>query len=315
MIHPRILRTLELEEPLGLGGPRHLAAGSGLVVIGDYFYVVADDALQLACFRRSSAAKGSLVRMFPGELPSDHDARKAVKPDLEALLHLQAFSSYAHGALLAVPSGSTARRCKGALLRLDANGAVIGDPEAIDFSGLYAGLAAQVQALNIEGAVVVDDTLVLLHRGSQAHPLSAMIELPLPDIHVGLATHGVIQALQPSCLRWVDLGAIDGVPLSITDAAILPDGRLIVAAVAENAADSYADGPCLGAAIGVLDRDGQVNQLQYLQPQYKIEGVQAWTEHGRTRVWLVTDADDETIPSVLLELELELPAAVKVNVN
>ena len=308
MIHPRILRTLNLEAAPGAARPRHLSAGSGLVVVDDFIYVVADDELHLGCFRRSSDAAGSLVRLFPGDLPGEHAERKAAKPDLEALVRLPAFATYLHGALLAVPSGSTSQRCRGALLRLDASGASIGNPESIDFSPLFAGLSAQVPALNIEGSVLVDDALILLHRGSRMYPLSALIELSLPDVLAGLATRSAIETLSPRCVRWVDLGAIGGVALSITDGAALPDGRLVVAAVAEQSTDSYADGPCLGAVIGVLDRDGRVLQLHHLQPTYKIEGVQAWMDDGRIRMLMVTDADAEDTPSFLLEAELSATA-------
>ncbi|MEO7199753.1 MAG: hypothetical protein ABIY56_06000, partial [Dokdonella sp.] len=256
-----------------------------------------DDEYHLACFRRSSDAAGSLVRLFPGELPDEYAERKAVKPDLEALVRLPAFANYPDGALLAVPSGSTRQRCRGALLPLDAQGAIVGDAEAIDFSALYAGLDAHMPALNIEGAVVVGDALLLLHRGKRKHPRSAVIEFSLADVTAGLAARSAIGALTPRTLRWVDLGAIDGVALTITDGASLPDGRLVITAVAEQSADSYADGPCLGAVIGVLDRDGRVLQLHHLQSVYKVEGVQAWIEDGLIRLLLVTDADDESTPS------------------
>ncbi len=315
MIQPKILRKLDVEVAPGTDRPRHLAAGSGLVVIDDFMYVVADDELHLGCFLRSSDAPGRLVRLFPGELPREHAERKAAKPDLEALVRLPAFTNYPDGALLAVPSGSTPQRCHGALLRLDVYGAIIGSSERIDFSGLYLALGAHVPALDIEGAVVLDDTLVLLHRGSRAHPHSAMIELSLADVHAGLAARSAIESLSPRCVRWVDLGAIDGVALSITDGAVLPDGRMVVTAVAEQSADSYADGPCLGAAIGVIDRDGRVGQLHHLRSTFKIEGVQAWVEDGNIRLLLVTDADDESTPSVLLEVDLSAAAQAKASTD
>lgn len=301
MIQPKIVRKLQLDTASAAGRASHLAAGSGLVAIGDFLYVVADDELQLGCFRRSSTSAGSLVRLFPGELPREHAERKAAKPDLEALVRLPPFANYPHGALLAVPSGSTRQRCRGALLGLDAHGAINTYAQCIDFDGLYAEIAMHIPALDIEGAVVLDDALVLLHRGSRDHPLSALIELSLTEVQTGLATCSAIGALSPRCVRWVDLGTIDGVALTITDGATLPDGRLVVSAVAEQSADSYADGPCLGAVIAVLDAAGQVRQMHRLQPTYKVEGVQAWIDDGVIHLLLVTDADDESAPSYLLE--------------
>ena len=248
MIRPKILRKLDLETPSAAGRPRHLTSGSGLVAIGDFLYVVPDDELHLACFRRSSDAAGRLVRLFLGNLPSEHTERKAVKPDLEALMHLSAFASYPDSALLAVSSESTSQRRRGARLRLDAHGAIIGAPEIIDFARLYAALAEPVPARDIEGTIVVDDVLMLLHRGSRTHPLNALIELSLVDVLAGLTSRSTIEALSPRCLRWVDLGTVEGVALTITDGTTLPDGRLVVSAVAEQSVDSYTDGPCLGCS-------------------------------------------------------------------
>lgn len=118
-----------------------------------------------------------------------------------ALVLLPAFTDYPSGALLAVPSGSTAQRCRGALLQLDAVGAIADDPKIIDFSAPYDGLAAQLPSLDIEGAVIFDDALVLLHRGSRTSPLSALIELSLADVHAGFIHRHAIEALSPHCVR------------------------------------------------------------------------------------------------------------------
>ena len=309
MIRPRVLRKLDLETTsLDRGRPRHLAAGSGLVAIRDFLYVVADDELHLGCFPRWGDAAGTLVRLFPDELPADYAERKAAKPDIEALVRLPAFATYPHGALLAVPSGSTPTRSLGALLGLDAHGAIIGVPGCIDFSGLYSALAAQLPGLNIEGAVVIDDALLMLHRGTRAHPLSALIELSLTDVLAGLGAQDAVDSSLQHVVHWVDLGSIAAVTLSITDGVGLANGRLLVSAVAEHSADSYADGPCLGAAIAILDREGRVCELHRLQPTYKIEGVHAWLEDGHIHMLLVTDADDATIPSYLLEADLPATA-------
>lgn len=308
MIRPNILRKLDLESASAPGRPRHIASGSALVAIGDFLYVAPDDELHLGCFRRSSDAPGALVRLFPGELPGDHAERKAIKPDLEALVVLPASPGYPHGALLAVPSGSTPQRHRGAMLQLDADGAAVGTPDIVDFSGLYTGLLTSLPGIDIEGAVVIGDALVLLHRGNRSHPRSALIELPLAEVQAGLTARRAIDAMEHDVSR-VDLGMVEGVALSITDGALLPDGRLVVTAVAEQSPDSYQDGPCLGAAVAVIARDGRVCELHHLEPIYKVEGVQAWVEEGVTRLLLVTDSDDEDTASLLLEAQL--PAALQ----
>ena len=308
MIHFRLVRTLQLARASHDGCPRHIAAASGLVVAGACLYVVADDEHHLGCFPARGNIDGRLVRLFPGELPLAHAARKKNKPDLEALLQLPPFGDCHHGALLALPSGSTAQRRRGALLALDREGAIVGDARVIDVAGLYARLDALLPALNIEGAVVRDDRLILLQRGSRTQPLDALVHLPLQDVLDGLAARGTIDALEPRAMQHVDLGMIDGVALSITDGAALPDGRLVVTAVAEQSPDTYRDGPCVGAAIGVLGADGSVQQLHRLQPTEKIEGVHAWIDGDTIRLMLATDADDAGVASRLLSAEMRLRA-------
>jgi hypothetical protein len=79
----RLLSLAPGEHPRGL---KFLSAASGLVRVGERFYVVADDELQLGMFTAGSAAPLRLVRLFEGELPAGARKRKAVKPDFESLL-------------------------------------------------------------------------------------------------------------------------------------------------------------------------------------------------------------------------------------
>ncbi|MEO6277397.1 MAG: hypothetical protein ABIP59_06225, partial [Roseateles sp.] len=74
--------------------------------IGQRLFVVADDEHTLAVFDAASDSPGTLHRLFIGELPDKPKARKAAKPDLEALAQLPPFAACPHGALLALGSGS-----------------------------------------------------------------------------------------------------------------------------------------------------------------------------------------------------------------
>jgi len=305
MIQPRLVRELRLATVSHASHPRHIAAASGLVVAGAHLYVVADDELHLGCFPADGHADGRLVRLFPGELPLAHDARKASKPDLEALLRLPPFGDFPCGALLALPSGSTASRRRGALLGLDPDGAIVGAARAIDVAGLYAGLDGLLPGLNIEGALVRADALVLLQRASRRYPFNALVHLPLRDVLAGIVARAAIDARVPHAVQRVDLGAIDGVALAVTDGAALPDGRLVLTAVAERSPDSYQDGPCIGAAIAVLDDTGRVLELHRLQPVEKIEGIHAWLDGDTIRLLLATDADDADIAGRLLSADID----------
>jgi len=294
------LRELTLRAPASPGRPPHLSAASGLVLAGDFLYVVADDEHHLGAFPAIGDAAGELLALFPGGLPNTKTERKARKPDLEVLTRLPPFPGSPGGALLALASGSTRNRRTGAVLSLDAHGAVIGTPRQIDCSGVFEVLERQVPTLNIEGAVVVGERLRLLHRGSKRHPRSACIDVFLPDMLHALGSSDSADTTKPVGTRFFDLGSMNGIPLGFTDGAALPDGALVFTAVAEDSENSYEDGPCLGAAVGIVDGDGRLRFLQPLDANHKVEGIVAQVEGDVIRLLLVTDADEENIPACLL---------------
>jgi hypothetical protein len=304
MITLKKLRELDLAATGEAGMPRHLSAASGLACPGSAFYVVADDELHLGMFDVAGDAPGRLLRLFDGELPTEKKARKKQKPDFEAITQLPAFGDCPSGALLALGSGSKRNRCSGALLRLDARGVIDGGPRLLDVSPLFEELERHCPALNIEGAVVIGGELRLLQRANKKHPQNAIVRYPLSAILDALAIGAVIGAIAPAAIDIVDLGAIDGIPLSFTDGASLPDGAMVFTAVAEDTEDTYNDGACLGAAIGVVAPDGAVRLLEPLDACHKVEGVAARIDDNVVRLLLVTDADDPAIPANLFAATL-----------
>lgn len=75
---------------------------------------------------------------------------------------------------------------------------------------------------------------------------------------------------------------------------------MVFTAIAEDTDDSYNDGLCVGAAIGVAGNDGTLRRLDLLDRPHKIEGVDARVEGDAVRLLLVTDADDADIPASVL---------------
>ena len=293
------LRTLDLETPSSAGRPAHLSAASGLARAGRFLYVVADDELHLGVFSAESAAPGRLMRVFQGDLPLPPAERKARKPDLEAITLLPASAAYPHGALLALGSGSKAQRCRGVLLGLSSQGETTSGPRECDFSGILGAL----ERPNIEGAFVSGEEMCLLQRANQRKRENAILRYPLAQFLEAIRSGA---PLEPLGIHPIDLGAIDGVVLGLTDGAALPDGRFVFSAVAEDTADSYLDGRCVGAVLGIAARKGQVESQYRLDAPHKVEGVEAGVEGGRVRLLLVTDADDAAIPASLYSTEIPL---------
>ena len=294
------LRTLEIRESSAPGRPAHLSAASGLVRLGPRFYVVADDEYHLGIFPVAQGEPGELLRLFPGTLPHGPHARKKHKPDLEALVRLPAFSGYPHGALFALGSGSKANRQTGVLLGLNAQLKVEGVARLIDLAPLYDGLATEFDDLNIEGAAIVDDALILLQRGNLGGSVNSWIEFDLRAVLAALVRGDALDEARPRQIRRYDLGERHGVPLGFTDAASLPGGEVIFTAVAENTEDSYRDGACVGAAIGLIDATGILVTLEPLALAHKLEGIVAWPALDGVHFLVVTDADDANVPAQLL---------------
>jgi hypothetical protein len=296
MITLKKIRDLDLSNPATPGRPSHLSAASGLVCVNSFVYVIADDELHLGVFRASDSGPGHLIRLFDGVLPVSKSDRKNQKPDLEALTLLPAYKDHPHGALLALGSGSRRGRRMGALLALDAQGAVCSPPRVIDLSPMLAPLDDEFSTLNIEGAIVSGSEMLLFQRCNKQRHENAVIRFQLSAV-LNTLSSGRIGAIKPIGIHAFDLGKVDGIPLCFTDAAALPNGEMIFTAVAEDTEDAYADGLCAGAAIGIAGGDGL--RLVPLDRPYKIEGIDARMDGNVIRLLLVTDPDDADIPAGL----------------
>jgi len=298
------IRSLDLCFSPAPGRARHLSAASGLVRVGAFLYVVADDEHHLGVFEAEGREPGRLIRLLPGDLPDAHDARKAAKPDFEALALLPRAEYLPFGALFAFASGSKPNRQTGILLPFDAAGA-LEPPQSIDLSGLYALLREQLGKLNIEAAVMAGDRMVMLQRGNKKNAVNACISFrwaAFIDAPRGGVLTGAALDLR---VDLHELGQVNDIPLSFSDVTALPNGDLLFAAIAEDTDDSYVDGACAGAALGILQQGGQLSHIWQLERPWKIEGVDARVEGSSVHLTLVTDADDAGVAAVMLYARLD----------
>jgi hypothetical protein len=296
----RALRDLDVRRSSAADVP-YLSAASGLVLSGHELYVVADDEQHLGCFSATDRAPGRLLRMFSGDLPEKPKPRKRSKADMEILLRLPASPERAHGALLALGSGSRPQRRRGALLDLDDSSRVRGNVTVVDAAGLYEQIQSEVGELNLEGGWVHDGVLHLLQRGNRGDAPNAIIEFDFAAVAAALNGGGVLPGLRPTAITRMHLGELHGVPLSFTDACGLPDGNWLFSAVAEDTDEAYADGACVGAVIGLATPEAEIVWQRTLEPARKVEGIHADMQGGHLRVLCVTDPDDREQPAQLLE--------------
>ena len=265
-----------------------VSAASGIARIGQRLYVIADDLLGLAVYDLHGERVQS-IRLLPGELPGEHSARKAAKPDFEAIAVLP------DGSLLALGSGSTAQRQRGAWLQH-----VASEPQSsvIDLSDLYAALSVELPELNIEGAVVFGSHLYLCSRGNGARLENALVRLDLDRALDSLHTDRRLAADSLVNVQRVRLVELDGVPLSLTDLTVDDEG-LIFAAAAEASANTYDDGACAGSVVGRLSVDGKASQLVMIARDVKVEGI---CSGSAGELFAVADADDPNAQAPLFVL-------------
>jgi hypothetical protein len=296
----RRLRELDLDAPSGPGRTPHVSAASGVVQRGDFVYVIGDDELFLAVFQVSTDEPGRLERVLAGDLPADRAARKAAKPDLEALTVLPPFEGHPYGALLGLGSGSTPARDRGFVWGLAADGALDGEAAEIELSPLYDLLREQVDELNVEGAAVMGDRLWLLHRGNSAHGVNVAAELALPEVLDALMRDRTLAASELTRVRAYDLGQLAGSKLTFSDASPLGGELLVFTASAESSPSTYEDGEILGSVVGTIDRAGEVRRLRTIDRKFKVEGVHAALDAGVMTLTFVCDQDDPDVASPLL---------------
>jgi hypothetical protein len=111
-------------------------------------------------------------------------------------------------------------------------------------------------------------------------------------------------------VRRAELGTVRGVRLGFTDAAQLTRGGVVVLAGAEASPNTFDDGECVGAAVGVLEGEA-LSMTPILDERgeptrLKLEGIEVVAEHadGSIDCVVVADCDDPAVPALVARLEL-----------
>ena len=319
---PELTATVLSRTPMRFAGgadrtsdrPAHVRAGSGLVAIGGLLVIVQDDSNFVALVGPDRPGAARAVALPRGEDGArqfgDSRGNKALKLDLEACVADPA------GRLVAFGSGS-ARRREVALV-IDAVATEAPRVRVVAAHALFSRLreapAFAGSELNVEGAVLVGETVRLFTRGNGAvrdgrAPVNASCDLSWPELSRHLDAPGSHPPPTPTRIRPFALGALDGTPLGFTDATAW-DHRVLFTAAAEDSPDAVRDGTVTGSVIGIIgerdtrwtpivDRDGRP------LPD-KIEGILV-ADGTAGEVWTVADPDDERRPSELWRVRLDGP--------
>jgi len=258
-----------------------VSAASGLNLINNQFYLIADDELfAVAVHKDFSFSK--VITLFAGELATEKKLRKQMKPDLESMVELPS------GDILCVPSGSEKHRTQGVIIKKNNHGV-----EYLNFKGLYQELNKTFSELNIEGAIIINEWLRLFQRGNGKKRQNATVDIHLADLLKG--------KIKISYVKYYDLGLLNGAPLSFTDAT-LTNNRIHFLAAAEDCESTYLDGVIKGSVLGTMDLAGNLLRLESLDLKSKPEGLCSDLEN----FYVVTDDDDRVKPSSLFSGKLPL---------
>lgn len=286
-------------------------AASAVARLGVGWLVAQDDATAGAWLASRDAVLAHRLRLLPPvdghDVFSEAAGTKRSKPDLEAAVEVPASLG---GGVLLLGSGSLPNRRRAVLVTSGTGGTT--DVRASDLDPLYErvtvalGLAAP--ELNLEGACAVGGRLRWFQRGHHRGGIpSASVDVDLAAVVAAVRGDGDAGRIAVSSPRTYDLGDVEGVALAVTDAAVLPDGRIVVSASAEDTADAVADGPVAGSALAIIDGTAVVG-VAPLAPgpaPLKLEGIAIVTVRDAVVTLLgVVDQDDPGRASLALDLDL-----------
>lgn len=295
--------------------PAHVRAGSGLAWLGDRLAVLQDDASFLALVEPASGSVEALAlprgpdgrRLFDDERGNKDD-----KLDLEACV-----GATEDGAalLLAFGSGSTRARETVAEVALGPGPSprVRLHPAPAFYEALRSEPDFAGSELNLEGAALLGEgRLRLFQRGNGAprgalQPVDATCEVGWQELLAHLRTGGPPPRIQ-DVVRY-ELGELEGVRLTFTDATPMGDGRVLFLATAEDSPDAVRDGEVFGTALGVLGAPPRWTPLRGPAGEplrIKAEGI-AIDRSDPSRAHVVLDSDGSMAAAELLEVALEGP--------
>jgi hypothetical protein len=298
------VRTLRFDD----GTP--VTAASAVAPLGPGWLIAQDDSTSAAWQRPGGIDPVRLLPPVEGhDRFTEAAGTKRLKPDLEVACPAEVDG---HPAVLLLGSGSTGRRMRGVLVQLVGDRPVV---TAADLDPLYARVAARLDVplgqLNLEGAARSGATVRWFQRGNLAAGLpSASVDAALAElveVVLGRADPGSVAVAGP---RTYDLGEFGGVGLAVTDAVALPDGRLLLAAAAEDTPNAVDDGPVVATALVLVDGDDVVAVAAVPEVDGRVQKVEGLAlrglRDGAVHLLAVVDADDPEVPSVQLDLRVDL---------
>jgi hypothetical protein len=301
--------------------PSFVLAASGMVTLGEHLFVVQDNANWIAVVNPDDSVTAVPLPRGPAGARVFSKSRDNAddKVDLEACVIMQGDEG---PELVAFGSGTAENRCW--ILRMTGpDRATKGegpssrryDAKFLDASVFYKSLVRERAfsggSLNIEGAIALDETRVLiLQRGnappSEGERVDATGEVCWPLLSRHLDDPANVPPPPVENVIRYELGDLNGVRLTFSDAEYLGGGRILFSASAEDPQDG--DGKVEGSVLGIIEPSGETRWTQVTCEDGsaftgKIEGLSR-SVHDASTIRFVIDDDDETAPSEIFEAKL-----------
>ncbi len=297
VIQLEVVRELTLKKPLEKGRQPHVSAASGLVKVGERFFVVSDDELSLFTFTDSDTHL-TPVPLISGQLSAANSERKNEKPDFESLALLSTKEWEPYGALVAWPSASTPKRVKAVVIPFLKN-QTLGKPITSNILPLAYELQSYAKELNIEGLLFRDKKVFLFQRGNSEKGKNGFAEISLSNWVKGIKTGDWSGKI---VFESVKMGKLSGVNITFSD-VIWTDYGLLALGSAEDTTSSFADGQVYGTVLARIVGD-KTEIIGRFEPLAKLEGLHATQTQDGLDIYLVEDADDSEKPSRLFKAKL-----------
>ena len=302
--------------------PPFVLAASGMTTIGEYLFVVQDNANWLAIVDSNEKVTAVPLPRGPNgaRVFSEDRGNTGDKADLEACVVMSD-----RDAKVLVAFGSGTGESSWWIVQVSnpdraaqGSGAADSGCDATfyDAGAFYRRLREDDEfcggSLNIEGAIAVEhDRILLLQRGNaspdKGEAVNATGEVYWPSLKAHLEEPSSCPPPPLENVIRYDLGEFDGVGLTFSDAESLGGGRILYSASAED----RASGDIAGSVLGLIEPPGKARWAEIIDERGavfkgKIEGL-SHTPGEPAKIRFVIDDDDDAAPSEIFEAEFGHP--------
>lgn len=228
-----------------------IPSASGMELIGNRVYVIGDDSPFLYVLDLATLQQVDQIRLFGSAVSGQGRISKLLKPDLECLTQLE-MNGVNH--LVALGSGSTPDRNQAYTIALPAGKDRAMQVAQRSLEELYEAIQANNDmlgddVLNVEGAAVTPDKLLLLQRAARG---GANLMLSFSKQAFISYLTGAGKDLPRYEVVSFHLPKLTGLDAHFSG-AIVHHNRLFFSASVENTADAIRDGEVLGSFIGWIE--------------------------------------------------------------